>query len=120
MDVDQQEDDAKAAPPPAAGAAVAAVTSGDDDEDDGEIDEEQLEEYQEMLASIGAHPVSFVTYVFFCFTGFCLRVLHLVNLSKLVMCLCAPSIIMRACLSVNLRTSLPHVSPPYSGQTENQ
>ena len=124
MDVDQQqqEDGAnKAAAPPAAAAAVAAVTSGDDDEDaDGEIDEEQLEEYQEMLASIGAHPVSFVTYVFFCFTGFCLRVLHLVNLSKLVMCLCAPSIIMRACLSVNLRTSLPHVSPPYSGQTENQ
>ena len=64
MDVDQQlqEGDANkaAAPPAAAAAAVAAVTSGDDDEDDGgEIDEEQLEEYQEMLASVGAHPVSF-------------------------------------------------------------
>ena len=74
MDVDQQqqEDDANkaAAPPAAAAAAVAAVTSGDDDEDDGgEIDEEQLEEYQEMLASVGAHPVSFGL-VFF-FTGFC-------------------------------------------------
>ena len=105
MDVDQQEDDAKAAPPPAAGGAVAAVTSGDDDEDDGEIDEEQLEEYQEMLASIGAHPVSFGA----CFTGFCLGGTSLGNLSKFVcacyVLVCAPHIIMLACLLIREPTS---------------
>ena len=109
MDVDQQqqEDGAnKAAAPPAAAAAVAAVTSGDDDEDaDGEVDEEQLEEYQEMLASIGAHPVSFGA----CFTGFCLGGTSLGNLSKFVcacyVLVCAPHIIMLACLLIREPTS---------------
>jgi pre-mRNA cleavage complex 2 protein Pcf11 len=60
MDVEQQQPadasnkDDKAPPPPVA----AAVTSGDDDNDDDDdaVDEEQIEEYQEMLDGLGAHP----------------------------------------------------------------
>ena len=56
---DQQAGDDHAEQPTAAD--TASASNGDDDS----VDEEQLEEYQEMLDSLGVHPVSLkLTYIY--------------------------------------------------------